>query len=206
VRRDSERGILHPGHHLAGRLDQCGEAVGRAQEAPLPMAGLDLSEAAEPVEHRQQGEADARLAGSLRDRAGHGAKFAIGPAVHIMMQVVELAHGGEAGLQHLHIGLRRDGGDIKQGGRQILGQKPRSRPRHAAVHRADQAAGAAALGGFEDFKAPARGRVHRHGAPRLTRHRRQQQRLVRNHRAEARRPRAEGLRVTATSSAVDGPS
>ena len=70
---------------------------------------------------------------------------------------------------------RLDRRDVEQRGRQILRQQPRARAGDAAVHRADQAAGSSAGGGFEDFEARPRGLVHRHAGFGGTQDGRQQQ-------------------------------
>jgi hypothetical protein len=53
-----------------------------------------------------------------RDAAGHFAEIGIGPAVDIVMQIVELADGGESGFKHLHICESRDRLDVI--GRKVL--------------------------------------------------------------------------------------
>jgi hypothetical protein len=42
----------------------------------------------------------------------HAAAIGVGPAVHVVVQIVKLADGGEAGFQHLHIGERGDRLDV----------------------------------------------------------------------------------------------
>ena len=70
---------------------------------------------------------------------------------------------------------RLDGGGIQQGRGQILRQQARARPGDAAIHRADEAPRAPALGGFQYLKASPRCGIHRHRALGLAQHRGQQQ-------------------------------
>ena len=64
--------------------------------------------AAEPIENRQQGQADSRLRGRGDDAAGELARPVVGHAARLMVNVVKLGDRGEAGLEHLHLG---EGGD-----------------------------------------------------------------------------------------------
>ena len=46
------------------------------------------------------------------DALRHFTGIGVGPAVDVVVQIMELADGGEAGLQHFHIGERGDGLDV----------------------------------------------------------------------------------------------
>ncbi len=61
------------------------------------------------IEDGQQGQANARLIGRGDDPLGHLGYVRVVTAVHVVMQVVELADAGIACLEHLQIGPRRDG-------------------------------------------------------------------------------------------------
>jgi hypothetical protein len=59
------------------------------------------------VEHRQKGEGDPGRSGRGTDTPRHLADIIIGLTVFVMMQIVEFADRGEAGLQHFAIDQRR---------------------------------------------------------------------------------------------------
>ena len=101
----------------ARALDQLEEALEVGEKAPLAGGGRRAAEAAAGIERRQQREPDAGRGARRGDPARHLAEVGVGPAVDVVMQVVELADRGEADLEHLHVG---EGGDRLD----VIGRKP----------------------------------------------------------------------------------
>ncbi len=71
-----------------------------------PSVGVLSAETRMRVEDRQQRQADARLRRRRGDPLRHLADVGVGPAVAVVMQIVELADARETRLQHLGIELR----------------------------------------------------------------------------------------------------
>ena len=67
------------------------------------------AESAIAIEHRQGGQADAHVARSGQDTQRHGRDIVVGPAIGIVVEILEFGHAGVSGLEHLYIELRRDG-------------------------------------------------------------------------------------------------
>jgi hypothetical protein len=105
----------------AAALDQVEEAIGIVDETTLAGGCRCAAKTAIGVERGQQGEADPRLRARGGNALRHLSEISVGPAVDVVMQIMELAHRGEARLQHFHIG---EGGDrLDVVGRQAL-QEP----------------------------------------------------------------------------------
>ncbi len=101
VRRHTD---ARPGERLHGAatgLQQAREAVRGGDEALLARAGGGAAEAGVRVEDRQQREADAGGAGGRGDTRSELAALGERLAVAVVVQIVELAHVGEARLEHL---------------------------------------------------------------------------------------------------------
>ena len=87
-------------------LQEAGETVEIVDEAPLPAVRRLAAKAAMRVEDGKQGQADAGFARGGRDARRHLGKIRIRFAITIMVQIMELADPGEAGLEHFDIKLR----------------------------------------------------------------------------------------------------
>ncbi len=95
-----------------------------------PGAGRGRAETAIGVERGQQGKTDARFGGGGRDPGCHLAEVGVGPAIDIMVKIVELPDRGESRLQHLHVGECRDRLDVDRGsGDRGSDTSPRARSR-----------------------------------------------------------------------------
>ena len=90
-------------------VDEVEISVRREHELALPRSRLGAAEIGSLVQRRQQREPDARGSRGIDQRLGHRALLRIRRAVRLVVQVVKLAHGGIAGLEHVRIALRRDG-------------------------------------------------------------------------------------------------
>ena len=101
-----------PATACAAAVQQPREAVEVVDEAALARRRRRAAEAAMGVEHRQQRQADAGRRRRGGDPLGHLGEVGIGPPVAVVVQVVELADAGEAGLQHLDIELGGDRLDV----------------------------------------------------------------------------------------------
>ena len=97
---------------------QPGEALEIVDESPLAVVRRRAAEAGMRIEHRQQRQPDAGLASRRGDPLGHLGDVGIGLPVAVVVQIVELADAGEAGLQHLDIELRGDRLDLVRRHRQ----------------------------------------------------------------------------------------
>ena len=64
------------------------------------------------IKHRQQRQADATRLRGRRDPLGEFAEIRIRRASCIVVDIMKLPNPGEAGLQHLDIGLCGDGLDV----------------------------------------------------------------------------------------------
>ena len=115
VRGDAKIGPGQAGDGSAARLDHLLEASKIGDEALLAVRGRRAAKAAVGVEDRQQGEADAGLGGGGGDAYRHLTRVGIGAPVDIVVQIVEFADAGEAGLQHLGEGLGGDRLDVLGG-------------------------------------------------------------------------------------------
>ena len=96
----------------AHRLDDPEQPFGVVGEAALGAAGGRAAEPARVVQHRQEGERDARPPRRRRHTFRHLGEVVVGAAVRRVVQIVELGDRGVARLQHLAIELGRDGLDI----------------------------------------------------------------------------------------------
>ncbi len=112
MRRDAEAAAGIGPRRRPRALADAPEQVEIADEAPLALARRQALEAGMGVEDRQNGDAEARRLRRGDAAAGKLGRVGIGPPVAAVMEVVELADRGEAGLQHLDIGERGDGLDI----------------------------------------------------------------------------------------------
>ena len=111
VRCYAERELRIAGERALQPLEQPGEAVRVVQEAALARLRRLAAEAARHIEHRQMGQADAGRALRRQDRKGQLGRIGISAPVGLVVQVMELAHGGIARLQQLDVEL---GGDRLQ--------------------------------------------------------------------------------------------
>ena len=89
-------------------VDEVEILVRREHELSLARTRLGAAEIAGLVQRRQQREADARGGRSIDQRLGHRGAVRVRRAVGLIVQVVKLAHGRIAGLEHVRIALRRD--------------------------------------------------------------------------------------------------
>ena len=93
----------------AQAFDQSQKRIDLMPEAALPRGQCAAIEAAAHVERRQQGEANAGFARCLDQRQRHLRRIGVGATIGRVMQVMELADLGIAGLEHLDIELGGDG-------------------------------------------------------------------------------------------------
>ena len=84
------------------------EAIQVVHEPALPGLGRAAAEPARHVQHRQMGQADAARPLRLQDRPGQLRRVGEGAPINLVMQVMELADRGVAGLEHLDVQLRCD--------------------------------------------------------------------------------------------------
>ena len=108
VRGDAERGA---GQRRDSRLasgQQFLKTINITNETTLPVRGRSSAKSRMGVEHRQQCQADSGVVRRGGDALRHFGDIGIGPAVVIVMQVMEFAHSAEAGFQHFHIKLASD--------------------------------------------------------------------------------------------------
>ncbi|MCW0461962.1 hypothetical protein NB717_003030 [Xanthomonas sacchari] len=117
VRGQAQHRVVQSLQGAAAAVQQRGEAVDVVQQALLRRVRRGAAEIGMRIEHRQQGHADTaglrRGSQTLRHLGAVGVGAAVGGVMHIM----ELADPGEAGLEHLHVGLLGDG-------LQIVGAQP----------------------------------------------------------------------------------
>ncbi len=115
---DAEGRAVEPREGAGAALDEVGVEVEGGREPPLLGAGRGAVEARAGVEDGQQRQPDPRRRRSRRDAARHLGPVGVGTAVEVVVEVVELADAGEAGFQHLDVGLRRHGLDVLRRHRQ----------------------------------------------------------------------------------------
>ena len=96
-------------------LQQLQHGVGAADEATLALVRGLAAEAAGLVEHGQERHADAGGFGCAQQGQGQLGVVGIGQAVGLVVDVVEFADGGVAGLQHLDVEPGGDGFDLLRG-------------------------------------------------------------------------------------------
>ena len=96
-------------------LDDPQQPVGIVDEAALAGRGRHTAEPARIVEHRQQRDRDPDPPRGADDTLGHLRQIAIGGAVAVVVEIVELAHRGVAGLEHLDGELGGDRLDVVRG-------------------------------------------------------------------------------------------
>ena len=115
VRSEADAGGVQAGYRAFATLYQFQETVRVIDEAALCGLGRFPAEPALRIEDRQQRQANACFA----RRRGHGLRHrgeaGIRRAVPVMVEIVELTDRGGAGLEHFHIGLCGDGGDVFRG-------------------------------------------------------------------------------------------
>lgn len=109
VRGNAQHGVIQAVQRLGTALQQRGETVHVVDQAALRRVGRGTAEIGMRVEHRQQGQADATALRGGGDALGHLGAVGVRGAIGGMVQVVELAHAGEAGFEHFHVGLLGDG-------------------------------------------------------------------------------------------------
>jgi hypothetical protein len=112
VRRDAHPPFRQRCHRCTRALNQIEEAIGIVDEAALPGDRRGAAKTAIGVERRQQREPDTGLRTGRRDALRHFPEIRVGPAVDIVVQIVELTDGGEARFQHFHIGKGGDRLDV----------------------------------------------------------------------------------------------
>ena len=123
MRRDADARIGQTSDDLLRARDEFEEPLGVVDEAALSVGRRRAAEPAVGVERRQQGQADPGLRRGRGNARRHLAEIGIGPAVDVVMQIVELGDRREAGFQHLHIGEGRDRLDV-------IGREPREEAVH----------------------------------------------------------------------------
>ncbi len=147
MRRDAEGRAFEPTDMALAGLQQAPEAVEVEQEACLPGRGRLAAAAAVGIEGGQQRQPDAAHFCGGDDAAAGLRRVGIVRAVGRVVQIVELADGGEARFQHLHVGPGRDGLDVvgRHGGEKavhhlapgpeavVLGAAPLHQPGHGAL-------------------------------------------------------------------------
>lgn len=145
LRRHADDRAVHSGGHVAAPSDQIGEPVQIGDEPPLAVRGRLTAEPGVGVEDRQQRQADARRLG----RRGHARRDLGDVVIRLtrgrIVQIVELAHPGEAALQHLQKGQGGDRLDLFRPAaiQKTIHQRP---PAPEVVVRPGLAFGAARLG------------------------------------------------------------
>ena len=108
-RVDREAGAHAAGARLASMPSRRVQTLARrAGEAALVVAQRRLREAGALVQHRQQRQADAGLAGGVGQRPRQLERVGVRRAVGVVLQVVELADLRVAAAQQLDVQLRRD--------------------------------------------------------------------------------------------------
>ena len=117
MRRDADARIGQRLHDLARARDQRRVAVRIVEEALLALVRRRAAEPAMDIKSGQQRQPDAGRVRRRRDARRHLAEVGVRPPVDVVMQVVEFADRREAGLEHLHVGERRDRLDVV--GRQL---------------------------------------------------------------------------------------
>jgi hypothetical protein len=138
-RRVREVEVAQLGHQLQ-------DERGIAAEAALRRRKRAIAERAVRIQHRHQREGDAGVRRGGEDAMGHLGAVGIGLALPVAVDVVELAHGRIAVLQHLDVEVPRDRFDV-------LGLEVRDQAIHLL------APGPEVVGGM-----PAEFREARHGA------------------------------------------
>ena len=104
----------------AGGIKEAEEALDVGAESALALGQGRHPGAPVGIEHRQVREADAGRRGGREDAVRQLGRVGIGRAPRLVMNVIELGHGGEARLLHLHEGQRRH--RLHLLGRQAVGE------------------------------------------------------------------------------------
>ena len=121
----------HPGarvrielaHRRVRLLPQTRKAIRRVREPDLSGVQRLAAATAVPIEDRQQGQPDPRLCRRGGDAARKLRGTIIGRAARLMVDIVELGHRGETGLEHPHLGEGRDR-------LELVGTEPLEKPVH----------------------------------------------------------------------------
>ena len=95
--------------HAPQRRMNIEEALGRVDETPLAFQCWLAAKPVIGIERRQQGDGDAGLVCSGNAAKRHFRWFFIGLPSRLVVQIMEFADAGIAGLEHFHIGLRGNG-------------------------------------------------------------------------------------------------
>ncbi len=93
---------------IAQRPRDLEQRVGPGDEAALAVGGRGAAEAALLIQHRQQREANAGALRGADDDTRQRRAVGVGPAIDVVVQVVELADRRVAGLEHLDEEIRRN--------------------------------------------------------------------------------------------------
>ena len=112
VRREAEAAQRMAGDGAAQGFLDLQVAIGIIDEAALPGDRRLPAEAAVIVECRQKGDGDPRRLCRGQAAEREFGRIGIGRPVRLVMQVLELAHHREAGLQHLDIELGGNGLEV----------------------------------------------------------------------------------------------
>ncbi len=107
MRRNAQPGARRVLQHGLAALDQLRVVVDAGYKPLLIVTRTHSAEGGVRVEHWQQRQRDAGAPRGRDQPAGHLGDVGVGPALDVMMQVLELANPAEAGLHHLHVGLAR---------------------------------------------------------------------------------------------------
>ena len=102
MRRQAQARALRVAQGLEPR-QQLEHRIGAADEAALALAGRLRAKAAGLVQHRQQGQADARAPGGAQHGQRQLRVVGVGAAIGVVVHVVEFADGRVARLQHFHV-------------------------------------------------------------------------------------------------------
>ena len=111
VRRQPQASTLRFAQRLE-LLQQGQHVVGRADEPALANAGRRAAKAAGLVEHGQQGQADACAGSGSQQAHRQSGIVGIRMPLWVVVHVMEFAHAGVTGFQHLDIQARGNGFEL----------------------------------------------------------------------------------------------
>ncbi len=123
MRRDPDHRVLDRPHGRAAGLQQAGVAVQAADEPALAGRRRESAEPRMGVEYGQEGQSDSRDLRRRRQGLRHFRRIGEGRTVEVVVQIMELTHPHEAGLQHFRERERCDG-------LQVIGPEPLGQPVH----------------------------------------------------------------------------
>jgi hypothetical protein len=111
VRRHADRHVGGVLHELAHSVDVREERVVRRKREPALNLGQRLVHAAARIAGLEEHEANAHVGRRARERERH-LGLRVRAAVDVVVQIVELAHSGEACAQHVRVTPRREHLDV----------------------------------------------------------------------------------------------